>query len=559
MNYAELLERKNNYVGLSDNYANEIKIAYKCLEKEINRCRDHGQNVKFVVDFDTDGICSGLLAHTMYPDAEIVVTNRFDGYGIPKDLEMKEGDLFVFLDMGSNDFDRLYEISQVTGKIPFVIDHHEIDKDMVEDYDRLLNFSEETIDYTHTLNFSGKENHPDYCTTGLMYKLLEEFMKDEKHKDALDERSINTAKVYACIGTIGDYVSVNNPYDDNRFIIQEGIKTIQKANMDNLHIALLYYLDEVCEIASLPHITTRDFTHNVVSTINATGRIENAGAEKVFNLLAASNQFYADALVAHMNDESKANPFDELDSLKSINDMKKKFVRDVMDKPELADAIEKNKDKNIFVYVDTEMQQGVTRIVSNQLADKLHKPVIVFTEDRNDPNKLVGSGTNYKGFPNFYENVEIKELDSFGGHPTVAGMSVSKEKLKDCIAIWEKKYKDIVPQETKEEYLEINSDFTIDDYMKLEPFGTDFPVPKLQFKEVTLGDCDLISKRNPNPDMKKTVVDGFNVKTFSFGRDMEKGKRCTFEGELTINHFAGKETLEVTITDFEDLEKELVK
>lgn len=549
MNYAELLERKNNYIGLADNYANEIKVAYKCLEKEINRAKSNGQSVKFVADFDTDGICSALLAHTMYPDAEIVMTNRFDGYGIPKDLEMHEGDLFVFLDMGSNDFDKLYEISQVTGKIPFVIDHHEIDKDMVEDYDRLLNFSEETIDYTHTLNFSGKEHHPDYCTTGLMYKLLEEFLKDEQHKDALNEMEINTAKVYACIGTIGDYVSVNNPYDDNRFIIEEGIKTISKADMDNLHIALFYYLDQVCDIMNYKHITTRDFTHNVVSTINATGRIENAGAEKVFKLLSAPNQFYAD----------HPETFEQLDELKSINDMKKKFVRDVMDKPELEDAIKQNKDKNIFIYVDTEMQQGVTRIVSNQLADKLKKPVIVFTADRNDPNKLVGSGTNYKGFPNFYESVEIDELDSFGGHPNVAGMSVRADKLKDCIAVWEKRYKDIVPEKVEEEYLEVNSDFTISDFMRLEPFGTDFPLPKLQFKDVTLGNCELISKRNPNPAMKRTMINGFDVKTFSFGEEMEKGKRCTIDGELSINHFAGKETLEVTMTDFEDLEKDREK
>ena len=549
MNYAELLERKNNYVGLAENYANEIKVAYRCLEKEINRAMNSGNKVRFVVDFDTDGICSALIAHTMYPKADIVVTNRFDGYGIPDNLQMDSGDLFVFLDMGSNDFDRLYEISQVTGKIPFVIDHHEIDKDMVDEYDRLLNFSEETIDFTHTLNFAGKENHPDYCTTGLMYKLLEEYMKDENHKDSLSEMEINTAKIYACIGTIGDYVSVNNPYDDNRFIIEEGIKTLKNATMENIHIALYYYLDQVCDIMDYDHITTRDFTHNVVSTINATGRIKDAGAEKVFNLLASPNQYYAD----------HPETFEQLDELKAINDMKKTFVRDVMEKPELAEAIEKNKDKNIFVYVDTDMQQGVTRIVSNQLADKMKKPVIVFTQDRKDPDKLVGSGTNYKGYPNFYEMAEIKELDSFGGHPNVAGMSVKKDKIDTCIKIWENKYKDVVPEKVEEEYLEINSDFTIDDFMKLEPFGTDFPLPKIQFKDVVLGKCDLISPRNPNPQWKKTTLDGFNIKTFSFGEEMEQGKRCTFDGELSINHFAGKETLEVTMTGFEDLEKDLTR
>lgn len=549
MNYAELLHRKDNYVGLDDAYANEIKNAYKCLEKEINRALSNGQHVKFVSDFDTDGICSALIAHTMYPKAEVVMTNRFDGYGIPQDLKTENGDLFIFLDMGSNDFDKLYEIAQATGKIPFVIDHHEIDKDMVDDYDRLLNFSEETIDFTHNLNFSGKEHHPDYCTTGLMYKLFEEFMKDEKHKDDLDEIAKNTVSVYACIGTIGDYVSVNNPYDDNRFIIQNGIKTIQKSDMDNLHIGLYYYLDQVCDILQYQHITTKDFTHNVVSTINATGRIENAGAEKVFKLLDAPNQYYAD----------HPETFEALDDLKSINDMKKEFVRDIMDKPELAEAIEKSKDKNIFIYVDTAMQQGVTRIISNRLADELKKPVIVFTQDRKDPDKLVGSGTNYKGYPNFYENVEIKELDSFGGHPNVAGMSVKKDKLDTCISIWEKKYKDIVPEKVEEEYLEVNSDFTIEDFMKLEPFGTDFPLPKLQFKDVVLGKCDYISPRNPNPAWKKTVLDGFNIKTFSFGEEMEKGKRCTFDGELSINHFAGKETLEINMTGFEDLEKDLTK
>lgn len=549
MNYAELLKRKDNYIGLDEQYKNEIKMAYKCMNKEINRTLAAGKKVKFVSDFDTDGICSALEAKIMYPDAEIVMTNRFDGYGIPANLEASEGDLFIFLDMGSSDFERLYEISVKTGKIPFVIDHHEIDKDMVEDYDRLLNFSEETIDFTHALNFSGKEHHPDYCTTGLMYKILEEFLQDEAHKDALDEMQLNTAKVYACIGTIGDYVSVNNPYDDNRFIISEGMKTLKKADMDNLHIALYYYLDQVCDIMNYEHLTTRDFTHNVVSTINATGRLEDAGAEKVFNLLAAPNQYYAD----------HPETFEKLDELKSINDMKKQFVQNIIKKPELTEAIEKNKGKNIFVYVDTEMQQGVTRIISNQLADKMKKPVIVFTQDRKDPNRLVGSGTNYKGYPNFYEMAEIKELESFGGHPNVAGMSVRKEKLDTCIKIWEKRYENVVPEKIEEEYLEINSDFSIDDFIRLEPFGTDFPLPKLKFDDVVLGSCEMISRKNPNPQMKKTMLNGFKVKTFSFGEEMDKGKRCSFEGELSINHFNGEETLEVTMTDFEDLEKDLTK
>ena len=58
-------------------------------------------------------------------------------------------------------------------------------------------------------------------------------------------------------------------------------------------------------------------------------------------MLAASNQFYADALVAHMENPNLPNPFDQLDDLKSINDMKKKFVRDIMDKPELEEAIKR--------------------------------------------------------------------------------------------------------------------------------------------------------------------------------------------------------------------------
>lgn len=551
MTYQELLDRKNNYIGLNEEYQDQIALGYSELNKAIKKNIAEGHPITFVSDFDTDGIFSAGIFKKMYPEANYFITNRFEGYGIPNDLDVRENELFVFLDMGSNDLEKLCDIYEKTGQMPFVIDHHEIDKYLFEDgYGRMLNFNGTTIDYMHTLNFSNvKKDKPDYCTTGLAYKIFEEWLKDEDNKDKINEQLVNTVSIYAGIGTIGDSVCINNPYDDNRYIVKKSNEAIQNATMNNIDIALYYYLDEICGLVGdkqYAHIITKDYTHNMVSIINATGRLINDGAKDTFDLLTASNDFYA-------NDPSN---FSKLDRFKENNEDKKRYVSDIMNSEHLARAINESdaKGENIFIYVNEEMRQGVTRIVANRVADMIKKPCIVFTKSQTNEDLLIGSGTNYDGYPNFYESVYIDKLSSFGGHPNVVGLSVEKDKIADCVKEWQEIYKDIVPQKVEQEYL--TEKINIQQLLALEPFGKDFPAPKMRFEKIELDRTDAISYRNPNPLMRSTKIDGIKWKTFNKGELLQDGKCVTITGSLSVNHFGGKETLE---GDIEEIQEELLK
>lgn len=513
--YNELLKRKENVTPETDKFVHESDERIKEFSKMLDEEYAKTDKVLIVGDYDCDGICSSYILKKMYPKAEVVIGDRFiDGYGIPKDIPLEKGTLVIFTDMGSSDRERIDEVAIKTGIKPFIIDHHEIQGDF-RDY-RLLNFTPNSSD-------KFKEFAPTYCSTGLAYKMV------EQGDCSLDEKSENTIKALAGIGTVADVVPVNNPYDDNRYIILQGFDAIQNAETEKMDEGLAYLLRQT-KMSDCLYMTTEKMQFNLIPIFNASGRLEVHGGQHVFDALISNDK----EGINHMID---------------VNEKRKEIKKGILESDTYKNFIKNfDKDANIAVFT-MPMPQGITGIIASQIVDALKKPAIVLTE--NAEGNLVGSGRNQKGFPDMYALCEqVKDTTiKMGGHSGALGLSLVKDNLdifKDRLT---DVYKD-VSGKTELEVLDVK-ELTVSKLMKLEPFGEDFPKPVAQTSLIVTSKNNISFSR-PRPEMQSTNIDDIKWKTFDKGESFDVGEEVTFTGQIGVNEWRKSANLEITITDVEN-------
>lgn len=532
---------------------NDLEFAefYRKLKSLEKRLKDAGGKVVIIGDYDCDGICSTYVLKKMFPDAVVCLGDRYKyGYGIPTDLPVGENDLVICTDVGTNDVDTLKMINKTLKAVPVIIDHHEFEVESMKNYRFLLNFHKE----------DDKETRPDYCATGLAFKLYEVDYR-ATHKD--DEKELNTVRAVAAIGTIADMVKVNNPYDDNRRIILEGFEAMRNADFDkdNFDETLGYVLSK-CGVTENPYsVTTDTIQMKVAPLFNTPSRMKSGGALEVFESLTSS--FFTE------RGQIVPETVQGIDSLFELNkeriELKKEALQSEEYKAILAD------DKPIKIYVNDTLPIGLNGLIASNLTELTGKPSIVFckTPDGN----YAGSGRNAEGYPPILDAVKDADIDTIklGGHDDAFGLTVAAEKINEVSEkLWE--YFQTVDHENVEipvlDYAPQkgrSAPISFDQMMRLEPFGVDFPKIRVDFNaklsDFGVKTADIKRENNP-PEYRKFGVGGITFTTFSVGerlKDLEDSDAPVhINGELNINTYKDRKSYQVIFDGFEDdLEKEM--
>ena len=173
-------------------------------------------------DYDADGICAAYqldkLARRINPDIqlEVICNDRREAYGVPKFVEPKPDTQYIIFDMGCNELDY---ISEKFGDNTLVIDHHIIEG--AEDRAK-FNSKANLLDL-HSLYEDDNQN-PQYCATGLSYRIFEEITK------IVDEHIARCNKVVTTlIGTInshdGDVEEFEDKCRSNNILISASDRT----------------------------------------------------------------------------------------------------------------------------------------------------------------------------------------------------------------------------------------------------------------------------------------------------------------------------------------------
>jgi len=181
------------------------------------------------------------------------------------------------------------------------------------------------------------------------------------------------------------------------------------------------------------------------------------------------------------------------------------------------------KEHKVIVVAKEDWHQGVLGIVAAKLADRFYRPAIVISLNE----KICkGSGRSIRNFHLFQALGACRQfLEAFGGHAHAAGLTISRDSIKDFrdsinkLAHEKMSLEDLLPG------LDIDMELSLADLTeslaeeleKLEPFGTANPEPLFYTRGLKLkGEPQKLARQT----LKFWVTDGaISVQVIGFGME----------------------------------------
>ncbi|CAN5390439.1 hypothetical protein BH10ACI3_BH10ACI3_09360 [soil metagenome] len=416
-------------------------------------------------DLDVDGTTGTVLLRRTFAllglETSYHITNRFtENRGInfePLEAARAEGfTLLVSVDTGTSNYDEVASAKEI-GMDTIICDHHEV-KD-----DTILPPAVALINPFHP---DSKYPDDNLAGVGVAFKFAHALLREF----GLESEIPGLLKI-AAIGTIADVVNLTG---ENRAIVALGLVDLLKTDNWGLK-ALMEVADCTTEMTSL-HVGFR-----IGPRINAAGRME-VGTH-VVELLESTN--FGDARkIATLLD--------------SRNRERQKVQQEVTAKAMLEAVI--YPDSHFIVVAGEGWHKGVVGLAASRVAEKFHRPTIVFSVE---DGLATGSARSVKGFDLFEALGSVSDLlESFGGHIAAAGMKAKQENIDELRHRLNKYTEDKIPVEDRTPELLIDalvksSSLSLDlieGFARFEPFGAGNPKPVFVTRDLVLREDPYVMK-----------------------------------------------------------------
>lgn len=534
--------RKYLNPGVEDLYdPRDIRGIDKAIEL-ISESIENEEKIFIFGDYDVDGITSTAIMYLTLKDLGADVGYRLperltEGYGMSvnavKELHRKGCNLIITVDNGIKCHKEI-ELAKELGMKVIIIDHH-IPGDTLPEAEVIIDLYVEGETYPFL----------DLAGCGLAFKvsclLYEEYGFGKEGYKNLD---------LAAIGSVADVVEL---VDENRVIVSEGLKLINKPSYNRPGVLALL---EVFQTAR-GTVTSTDIGFKLGPALNAPGRLIEEGADIALSLVISE-------------DMEEANAYAQ--TLFSINEKRKIISEESFIKGE--EYIEKHglaNDKVIVVFVP-DVPEGVVGLVSGKLTEKYYRPTIVFSEGLH---YYKASARSIKTFDLFEALKTCDDLFlAYGGHSQAAGMSI--EKSEDVLKELRRRLNEHAEKTLKEEDLiktiyvdqvvkpdDINFDL-MDTINVMEPFGQGNPKPIFYVE-----DYNTVKKNKGDGWLpylymgeKKNHLKLYGESADIVGFDMVdkyekagKPRRLSVAFTLGANHFLGRTYLQMEMVYFTPVEK----
>ncbi|MDR1477641.1 MAG: DHH family phosphoesterase [Planctomycetaceae bacterium] len=311
----------------------------------------------------------------------------------------------------------------------------------------------------------------------------------------------------AALGTVADYVRL---VDENRAIVRSGL---QYLTLPTASVGLRKLL-EVCNFdAGKSELNSEFVAFQVVPRLNAVGRLGQAML--AVELLVTEDEPRATELVKYIN---------------GLNESRKKIEREILKAAE-QQITDKNYDLDAaFVLAGEDWHKGVLGIVAARLADKYHRPAIVFSLPKMGvgSGELVGSARGVSGFDLYAAIKSCGELLlRFGGHANAAGLTLERAKLDDFRAIFCDYVDANIDRENRVAEIFIDGEFPLGAFTKkvveqikqLSPFGSGNSKPVFMSKNVYVENVKLMGKdENKKHFSAEFTQNGVKLRGIAFSR-----------------------------------------
>ena len=512
----------DNYLELKNMFSNndDFKQSMVIVEDAIK----NNKKVCILGDYDVDGSAATSLFARFFkslnhPYFFYIPDREKDGYGASKKLFkkliLKKPHLIIMVDCGSTSNEAVDFLNENNIK-SLIIDHHEISKPYPK-ANAIINPKKDCgyIEYDY------------FCATTLAYFFLDLLSKKIKSKINIEDYL-----VYVLLATVCDVMPLRKI---NR---QISIKVLQQFKIkENIAIEKLFDLNE-----KKNKLNIYDLGYLIGPILNAGGRLGKSNYAT--ELLSTDN-------INIINERS-------LELIK-LNNNRKDIETAILNDIDFKKIEEE--EKNIIIYYNPNINEGLIGIIAARLKDRFNKPSIVITSSGD---VLKGSA---RSIPNYNIGLAIKNsLDrniilNGGGHNMAAGFTLKKANLKIFENYVLKNFLDLgnlisnkFNYDAEISSIAFNKNF-FNDIKRLEPFGTGNPIPTFLFKDLKIIKTTVLNNKHISCILKSKI--GFSINSISFntintkiGEYLLNYKRdLNVVGQIKENFWNNKNTLQLTIRD----------
>ena len=353
----------------------------------------NNENICILGDYDVDGVCATSILiryfnHINQKHYFYIPDRVNDGYGASKKLLQKlilrEPKLVIMVDCGSTSIEAIDYLNQKNIK-SIIIDHHEINKP----------YPKSNVTINPKKEPSDKEKS-FLCATSLTYFFIDFIIKKSKSNFKLSDLLI-----YVLLATVCDVMPLRKI---NKIIAQN---TIDDFNLKD-NVALKYIFDQ---FNLKKKISIDDLGFLIGPIINSGGRLN-----------------YPNHAVDLLSTDNKKIIKNRADKLIILNNKRKVIEQIILSKIDFEKI--KKENKNIIIYYQNNLNEGLIGIIASRFKDYFNKPSIVITKSNNEFQDSARSTTNYNIGYLIKSLVDNEIIDNGGGHNMAAGFTMKKNNLK---------------------------------------------------------------------------------------------------------------------------------
>ena len=506
----------NNVFLNNKDFNQSIKLVVNCINNKENIC--------ILGDYDVDGSAAAslfvkFLESINHPFFYYIPDRQKDGYGATKKLFQKlifeKPKLIIMVDCGSTSNEAIDFLNENEIK-SLIIDHHEINKPF-PNANSIINPKKN----------NGYIEYDYLCATTLSY-----FFLDLLNKEIKSQIDITDYLIYVLLATVCDVMPLRKL---NRLIALNALKNFDITK--NLPLNTLFELNE-----KKNKITINDLGYLIGPILNAGGRL---GKSRYATELLSSNNNQV------VKDRSK--------DLIKLNNKRKEIETLILNEIDFQKIEKEN--KNVIIYYNPNINEGLIGIIAARLKDYFNKPSIVITASNELLKGSARSVYNYNIGRAIKNSLDKDIIISGGGHNMAAGFSLKKENLKDFETYISDDFlksntlnSNIFTYESEISSLALNRDF-YDNIKRLEPFGTGNSVPTFLLRDLKIIKPILLNNKHISIILKSKT--GFSIKSISFNSIntkigdylMSYKNNVNIIGQINENIWNNKKVLQLTIRD----------
>ena len=506
----------NNIFLNNEDFNQSIKLVVDCI--------NNNEKICILGDYDVDGSAATSLFVKFFESINhsffyYIPDREKDGYGATKKLFQKlileKPRLIIMVDCGSTSNEAIDFLNENKIK-SLIIDHHEINKPF-PNANSIINPKKD----------NGYKEYDYLCATSLSYFFLDLLIKEIK-----SEINISDYLIYVLLATVCDVMPLRKL---NRLIALNALKNFDITK--NLPLNTLFELNE-----KKNKININDLGYLIGPILNAGGRLGKSQ--------------YATELLSSSNDQIIK---DRSTYLIKLNNKRKEIETLVLNEIDFQKIEKENKD--VIIYYNPNINEGLIGIISARLKDYFNKPSIVITASNELLKGSARSIYNYNIGRVIKNSLDQGIILKGGGHNMAAGFTLNKASLKyfknHILGDFLKSNtvnNSLLSYESEILPSALNQDF-FNDIKKLEPFGTGNSVPTFMLRDLKIIKPKVLNNKHVSAILKSKT--GFSIKSISFNSINTKiGKHLigytnniNVIGQINENIWNNKKTLQLTIRD----------